>query len=60
MTLAISCNIRIFPSIRKKLDDKGEQMILVRYHPTGGYKLYDAVNKIIIINKDVIFNEERD
>lgn len=35
-------------------------MILVRYHPTGGYKLYDAVNKIIIISKDVIFNEERD
>lgn len=35
-------------------------MILVGYHPTDGYKLYDAVNMIIIISKDVIFNEERD
>lgn len=28
----------------KKLDDKGEMMILVGYHSTGGYKLFDAPN----------------
>lgn len=31
--------------LRKKLYDKGEKMILVGYHSTDGYKLYDAVNK---------------
>lgn len=26
--------------LRKKLDEKGEQMIFVGYHSTGGYDLY--------------------
>lgn len=42
--------------LRKKLDDKGEQMILLGYHSTRGYKLYDAVNKKIIISRDMIFD----
>lgn len=44
----------------KKLDGKGEQMILVRYHSMGGYKPYDTINKRIIIIKDMSFYELRD
>lgn len=44
-------HLRVFDSIayrhvpgqlRKKLDDKGEMMIFVGYHSTGGYQLFDA------------------
>lgn len=45
--------------LRKNIDNKGNQMILVRYHSTGGYKLYDIVNKRIIINMNMIFDEVR-
>ena len=31
--------------LRRKLDDKSNQMILIGYHLTGGYKLLDPVNK---------------
>lgn len=34
-------------------------MILVGYPTTGGYKLYKAINKIILIISDVIFDEVR-
>ena len=40
----------------KKIDDKGEQMMLVGYHCNRGYILYDAYNKIIVISRDVIFD----
>jgi hypothetical protein len=43
--------------LRKKLDDKSETMILVGYHPTGGYKLYDPVSKVTVISRDVVFDE---
>jgi hypothetical protein len=39
--------------LRKKLDDKLVMMILVGYHPTGGYKLYDPTNKNVVVNRDV-------
>ncbi|XP_058784891.1 uncharacterized protein LOC131659762 [Vicia villosa] len=38
--------------LRKKLDDKGEEMIFVGYHSTGGYKLFDARNRKIQISRD--------
>lgn len=47
----------ILDQLLNKLDDKGEKMILVGYHSTGGYKLYDTVNKRIVISKDMIFDE---
>src|SRR3954471_15881318 len=59
-------HLRVFGSVaykhvpgqlRKKLDDKGEEMIFVRYHSTGGYKLFDARNRKIQISQDVIFEE---
>lgn len=52
--------IHVPDQLRKKIDDKGEQMILVGYHSTGGYKLYDTVNKRIVIIRDVIFDELKD
>ena len=42
-----------------KLDDNGEQMILLGYHSTGGYKLFDPKSKQIIISRDVVFDESR-
>lgn len=32
-------------------------MILVGYHSTGGYKLYDAANRRIMISQDISFND---
>ncbi|PNX94022.1 equilibrative nucleoside transporter 3-like protein [Trifolium pratense] len=43
--------------LRKKLDDKSTMMILVGYHSTGGYKLYDPVNKNVVISRDVVIDE---
>lgn len=36
--------------LRNNLDDNGEMMILVGYHSTGGYKLFDAANRRIMIS----------
>jgi hypothetical protein len=47
----------VLDQLRKKLDDKSTMMILVGYHPTGGYKLYDPVNKCIVISRDVVIDE---
>ena len=43
--------------LRRKLDDKLSQMILIGYHSTGGYKLFDPVNKHVVINMDMIIYE---
>lgn len=43
--------------LRKKLDDKSSQMVLMGDHLTGGYKQFDLVNKQVIINGDVIIYE---
>ncbi|XP_073221582.1 uncharacterized protein [Cicer arietinum] len=60
-------HLRVFGSVafqhitgqlRKKLDDKSEMMLLVGYHPTGGYKLFDVSSKKIVISRDVIVDEE--
>ena len=43
--------------LRRKLDDKSSQMILIGYHSTGGYKLFDPMNKQVVISRDVIIDE---
>ncbi|CAJ2667520.1 unnamed protein product [Trifolium pratense] len=43
---------------RTKLEDKSEIMILIGYHPTGAYKLYNPVTQKVHISRDVIVNEE--
>lgn len=43
---------------RKKLDDKSTEMIMVGYHPTGAYKLYDPIEKKVTYSRDVIFDGE--
>lgn len=51
------CFRHVPDELRRKLDDKGEQMILVGYHSTGGYKLYDPINKQTVISRDVVIDE---
>ncbi|CAJ2662467.1 unnamed protein product [Trifolium pratense] len=43
---------------RTKLEDKSEIMILIGYHPTGAYKLYNPITQKVHISRDVIVNEE--
>ena len=42
---------------RSKLKDKSEIMILIGYHPTSAYKLYNHVDLKGHISRDVIVNE---
>jgi hypothetical protein len=42
---------------RSKLDDKSEKMILLGYHSTRAYKLYDPTTKKVRISRDVIVDE---
>ncbi|CAJ2661986.1 unnamed protein product [Trifolium pratense] len=42
---------------RRKLDDKSEMMIMVGYHSTGGYRLYNPISTSIVISRDVIIDE---
>ncbi|GAU43423.1 hypothetical protein TSUD_334860 [Trifolium subterraneum] len=62
-------HLRVFGSIaykhvpdqlRRKLDVKATTMILVGYHSTGGYKLYDPVNKNVVVSRDVVFDEMKE
>ncbi|GAU26253.1 hypothetical protein TSUD_224440 [Trifolium subterraneum] len=46
--------------LRSKLDDKSEVMVLVGYHLTGGYRLYDPISKSIVISRDVIVDEMKE
>lgn len=59
-------HIKVFRSIthrhmpnqlRRKLDDKSSQMILIGYHSTSGYKRFDPLNKQVMISRDVIIDE---
>lgn len=42
---------------RKKLDDKSETMILVSYHNTGGYRLFNLISEKIIIVRYIIISD---
>jgi len=59
-------HLKIFGSIcyrhipdekRKKLDDKSEPLILIGYHPTGAYNLYDPERQTMVISRDVVVDE---
>jgi hypothetical protein len=49
------------PDARKsKLDDKREKYIFVGYGDRRmGYKLYNPITKKVIMNRDVIFEEDK-
>ena len=42
---------------RRRLDDKSEPMILVGYHKTGAYRLFNPVNEKIVLSRDIVINE---
>jgi len=45
---------------RSKLDDKSEKYIFVGYGDRRiGYKLYNLITKKVIMNRDVIFKEDK-
>lgn len=47
----------VLDKLRRKLDNKLSQMIPVGYHSTGGYRLFDPLNKQIVVKRDVIVDE---
>lgn len=44
---------------RRKLGDRAEQMVVLGYHPTSAYKLYDPRMKKIVISRDVLVDESK-
>jgi len=59
-------HLRIFGSLcfkhnpnqlRRKLDDKGIPLVLIGYHSTGGYKLFDPETNKVFISRDVVVDE---
>lgn len=65
----IVSHLRVFGSLcyrhipeekRKKLDDRSEQVILLGYHPTGAYKLYNPIAKKVVYSRDVIVDESKE
>jgi len=53
----VVCYKHIPDQLRQKLDDKGELMVFLGYHETGGYRLLDPRTKKIAISRDVEFDE---
>lgn len=53
----LNAYIHVPDQLRKKINDNGEQIKLVGYHSTGGYKLYKTFNKRVIISRDIIFDD---
>jgi transposase InsO family protein len=53
------CHKHVPEAKRKKLDDRNEFMILVGYHVTGAYKLYDPISKKMTFSRDVIVDEAK-
>ena len=51
------CHMHIPAEKRKKLEDRSEALILVGYHSTGAYKLYNPKKKQIVISRDVVVDE---
>lgn len=51
------CYVHIPDEKRKKLQDKSEVMILVGYHPSRAYRLYNPITKKLLMSRDVIINE---
>lgn len=53
------CSRHVPNQLRRKLDDKSEVMILLGFHPTGGYRLLDPKSNQIITSRDVVVDETR-
>ena len=51
------CYKHIPDQLRLKLDDKGELMVFLGYHETGGYRLFDPRTKKIAISRGEEFDE---
>nr|KYP39788.1 Retrovirus-related Pol polyprotein from transposon TNT 1-94 [Cajanus cajan] len=51
------CFRHILDERRRKLDDKRQPSILVGYHSTSAYKLYDLAAKKIMLSRDVHIDE---
>jgi len=43
--------------LRQKLDDKGVPQVLVGYHLTGGYRLFDLETNQVSISRDVVIDK---
>ncbi|RDX92642.1 hypothetical protein CR513_25199, partial [Mucuna pruriens] len=58
-------HFRIFGSlhvpeqVRRKLDDRALQMVLLGYHLIGAYKLYDRIMGKVAVNRDVMVDETK-
>jgi len=49
----------VFNQLRRKLDDKGEEMTLLGYHQTRGYKLLNLTSKqILYVEMSYFVNQE--
>ncbi|GAU34373.1 hypothetical protein TSUD_217130 [Trifolium subterraneum] len=53
------CHKHVPEAKRTKLDDRSESMILVGYHVTGEYKLYNPISKKMTYSRDVIVDEAK-
>lgn len=53
------CFKHVLDQLRRKLDKKAEQMIMLGYPCTGGYRLYDYSSKKVVISSDATFDESR-
>ncbi|GAU11497.1 hypothetical protein TSUD_344870 [Trifolium subterraneum] len=53
------CHKHIPEAKRTKLDDRSESMIIVGYHVTGAYKLYNPISKKMTYSRDVIVDEAK-
>lgn len=51
------CFRHIPDQLRSKMDDKGEQMILLGYHSIGGYKLFNPKTKQVVVSRDMFVDE---
>jgi len=51
------CYHRIPDQTQSKLDDKGAMAVLIGYHVTCGYKLFDPNSRKVIICRDVVIDE---
>ncbi|KAL2342497.1 hypothetical protein Fmac_003782 [Flemingia macrophylla] len=62
-------HVRIFGSLcykhvpehnRRKLDSRSQAMVLVGYHSTGAYKLFDPIQRRVVISNDVVVDETKE
>lgn len=54
------CYKHIPDQLRKRLDSKGEAMILVGYHATGGCRLCNPLTKEVMVSRNVVVDEYKD